>query len=232
MVDLQNCLSFRCTAKWFRYMVALVVKNPPANADIRDSDLIPGLGRSPAGGVATHSSILAWEIPRTEEPGGLQSAGLRNSWMWLTDWTKIIYTHTYIHIHIYMYRCLILWCPLLLPSIFPSIREGWDGFMASLMQWTWTWANSRSRRRTGKPAVLQFMGWKRGGHAEWLNNIISVLSHFSQVWFFSGYFFIGYYKILSRVSYAMVGPYWLSILYIHTHTHTHAYIYVVVVCIC
>ena len=26
-------------------------------------------------GTATHSSILAWKIPRTEEPGGLQSAG-------------------------------------------------------------------------------------------------------------------------------------------------------------
>ena len=25
--------------------------------------------------IATHSSILAWEIPRTEEPGGLQSMG-------------------------------------------------------------------------------------------------------------------------------------------------------------
>ena len=27
-------------------------------------------------GAATHSSILAWRIPRTEEPGGLQSTGL------------------------------------------------------------------------------------------------------------------------------------------------------------
>ena len=27
-------------------------------------------------GMATHSSILAWRIPRTEEPGGLQSMGL------------------------------------------------------------------------------------------------------------------------------------------------------------
>ena len=26
-------------------------------------------------GIATHSSILAWRIPRTEEPGGLQSMG-------------------------------------------------------------------------------------------------------------------------------------------------------------
>ena len=33
--------------------------------------------------VATHSSILAWEIPWTEEPGGLQSTGsqrLKNNW--------------------------------------------------------------------------------------------------------------------------------------------------------
>ena len=27
--------------------------------------------------MATHSSILAWEIPQTEEPGGLQSMGLQ-----------------------------------------------------------------------------------------------------------------------------------------------------------
>ena len=29
--------------------------------------------------MVTHSSILAWEIPRTEEPGGLQSMGLQES---------------------------------------------------------------------------------------------------------------------------------------------------------
>ena len=53
-----------------------MVKNPSANAgDIRDMGLIPELGRSPAGGMATHSSILAWRIPRTEEPGGLQYIG-------------------------------------------------------------------------------------------------------------------------------------------------------------
>ena len=56
-----------------------MVKNPPANAgDIRDADSIPGLGRcSVEEGMAAHSSILAWEIPWTEEPGGLQSMGLR-----------------------------------------------------------------------------------------------------------------------------------------------------------
>ena len=51
-----------------------MVKNPPANTeDLKDAGLIPGLGRSPGGSMATHSSILAWRIPSTEKPGGLQS---------------------------------------------------------------------------------------------------------------------------------------------------------------
>ena len=36
---------------------------------------IPGLGRSPRADITTHSSMLAWKIPRTEEPGRLQSMG-------------------------------------------------------------------------------------------------------------------------------------------------------------
>ena len=40
-----------------------------------DAGSIPGSGRSLEEGVATHSSILAWRIPRTEKPGGLQSMG-------------------------------------------------------------------------------------------------------------------------------------------------------------
>ena len=55
-----------------------MVKNPPANAeDTGDVDLIPGSGRSLEKGMVTHSSILAWEIPWTEEPGGLQSMELQ-----------------------------------------------------------------------------------------------------------------------------------------------------------
>ena len=54
--------------------------NPPANAgDTRDTSSIPGSGRSLEKEIATHSSILAWEIPWTEEPGGLQSAGLQRA---------------------------------------------------------------------------------------------------------------------------------------------------------
>ena len=40
-----------------------------------DPSLIPRLGRSLEKEMATHSSILAWRIPWTEEPGGLQSKG-------------------------------------------------------------------------------------------------------------------------------------------------------------
>ena len=58
--------------------VALVVKNPPANAgDSRDVGLIPELRRSPGEGNAAHSSILAWRIPWTEELGYIQSMGLQ-----------------------------------------------------------------------------------------------------------------------------------------------------------
>ena len=53
-----------------------MVKEPPANAgDARDAGLTPGSGRSLEKDVAAHSSTLAWRIPWTEEPGGLQSRG-------------------------------------------------------------------------------------------------------------------------------------------------------------
>ena len=51
--------------------LALVVKNLPANAgDIRDVGSIAGPGRSLEKEMATHSSILAWSIPSTEDPSG------------------------------------------------------------------------------------------------------------------------------------------------------------------
>ena len=56
--------------------VALVVKNPPVNAgDVRDTGLILGWGDPLEKGMATHSNILAWRSPWTEEPGRLQSMG-------------------------------------------------------------------------------------------------------------------------------------------------------------
>ena len=60
-----------------------MVKNLPASAG--DVGAIPGLGRSPGVGMAMHSSILAWRIPWTEEPGGLLSMGLQKSQTPLSD---------------------------------------------------------------------------------------------------------------------------------------------------
>ena len=58
--------------------VVQVVKNPIANArNWRDTGLIPGSGRLLGAGNGNHSSILAWEIPWTYEPGRLQSMGLQ-----------------------------------------------------------------------------------------------------------------------------------------------------------
>ena len=51
-----------------------VVKSLPASAG--DIGSIPGLGRSLEKEMATHSSILAWEILWAEEPDGLQFRGL------------------------------------------------------------------------------------------------------------------------------------------------------------
>ena len=50
-----------------------LVKNPPAMQET----LVPSLGGKDCleKEMATHSSILAWKVPRTEEPGGLQSMG-------------------------------------------------------------------------------------------------------------------------------------------------------------
>ena len=50
-----------------------VIKNPPVNAEDRARSL--GQEDPLEEKMATHSSILAWEMPWTEEPGGLQSTG-------------------------------------------------------------------------------------------------------------------------------------------------------------
>ena len=52
-----------------------MVKNLPAMQETQAQSL--GWEDPLEKGMATHSSILAWRIPRTEEPGGLQSMGLQ-----------------------------------------------------------------------------------------------------------------------------------------------------------
>ena len=73
-----------CYTNFRPFHVALVVKNPPANAgDVRTMGSIPELRKSPRGG---HGNPLHYsgKIPWTEEPDELQSMGVTKSWHDLT----------------------------------------------------------------------------------------------------------------------------------------------------
>ena len=90
--------------RWIWDQWAPLIGNLPGGSDGKESacntgdpSLIPGLGRSPGEGMATHSSTVAWRIPWTEEPGGLQSLEfqrVRHDWVTNTvhlSW-KIFFT--------------------------------------------------------------------------------------------------------------------------------------------
>ena len=73
------------------------------------------------------------------------------------------------------FNTLAIWCEELThlkrPWCWERLRaggegddRGWDGWMASLTQWTWVWVNSGSWWWTGKPGMLQWMGSQRVGH--------------------------------------------------------------------
>ena len=92
----------------YPYLIGLpggsVVKNLSAMQETQEA-WIQSLGRE-----ATHSSILAWRIPWTEDPEGLQSIGSQRVGH---DWSDGAHTHSYIytqkhtHIHIYITECAV-----------------------------------------------------------------------------------------------------------------------------
>ena len=171
--------------------MAQTVKNLPAMQEI----WVWSLGQEDPlqKGIATHSSILAWKIPRTLEPGGLQSMGsqrVRHYWATVTH--KVLCRgfpggargkepacqckrHKRGGFHTFLGKIpwRRAWQPTLafLPEeshgqsslvgyslvghrsgldlariqsyiLFFLKVLGWDGWMASLTQWTWVWANS------------------------------------------------------------------------------------------
>ena len=65
--------------------------------------------------------------------------------------------------------------------------RGWDGWMASLIQWTWVWVNSGSWWWTGRPDVLQSTGSQRVGHnrateLNWTEVELEILHFFKTLW--------------------------------------------------
>ena len=63
-----------------------------------------------------------------------------------------------------------VWCWERLRAGGEGDDRGWDGWMASLTQWTWVWVNSRSWWWTGRPGMLQFMELKRVRH-DWATEL-------------------------------------------------------------
>ena len=61
------------------------------------------------------------------------------------------------------------WCWERLKAGGEGDDRGWDGWMASLTQWTWVWVGSGSWWWMGKPGTLQFMGLQRVRMTKWLN---------------------------------------------------------------
>ena len=59
--------------------------------------------------------------------------------------------------------------------------RGWDGWMASLTQWTWIWVNSRSWWWTGRPGVLWFMESQGVGH-DWVTELNWILWNISMIY--------------------------------------------------
>ena len=85
-----------------------MVKNLPASAG--DLGLISGSVSSPGIGndkMATHSSILAWEIPGTEEPGGITKSQTRLS------------AHALTHTHTYLIFVVLM-------NTFPLLNNFWE----------------------------------------------------------------------------------------------------------
>ena len=82
--------------------VALVVKNPPANAgDVRDACLIPGLGRSPGGGNSIPLQYSCLENPMDRGSWRTTVHRVAKIWTWLKQLNTYAYIHTYIHICTY-----------------------------------------------------------------------------------------------------------------------------------
>ena len=87
--------------------VAQMVKNRPATWEtwVRSLDQEDPLEK----GMATHSSVLAWRIPWTEEPGGLQSMGSQRVGH---DWATNTHTHTHTtdsHTHTHTHTHTHIW---------------------------------------------------------------------------------------------------------------------------
>ena len=119
----------------------------------------------------------------TGRPGVLRFMGSqRVGHDWATELNWLIVTGDLIprkHFTRNLRKCFVLflckhwkrpWCWEGLGAEGEGDDRGWDGWMASLTQWTWVWVNSGSWWWTGRPGVLRFMGSQRVGQ-DWATEL-------------------------------------------------------------
>ena len=88
-----------------------------------------------------------------------------------------------------------LWCWERLRAGGEGDNRGWDGWMASLTQWTWVWASYGSWWWTGKPGVLQSVGPQRAGH-NWVTELNR--TKFLMSWAWSSLLYIRHWGYKNR----------------------------------
>ena len=160
--------------------------------------------------------------------------------MWLA-WSSIQPAKTFSILEVRLF-----WFPFFFFLLCKGLRargegddRGWDGWMASLTQWTWVWVNSGSWWWTGRPGVMWFMGLQRVGHY-WATDLIWCmftevsLSYsisgvqqgdfsytYTHILFLRLFFIIGYYKIQNMGSCA-ISQVLVYLFYIFIHSISHS----------
>ena len=117
------------------------------------------------------------------KPHGSQIVTLYRDWAFTREssWSEVIWWVPKDWCWSWNFNTLATWCEELThwkrPWCWERLKAGgegddreWDGWMASPTQWTWIWINSGSPCWTGRPGVLQFMGWQRVGH-DWVTEL-------------------------------------------------------------
>ena len=100
------------------------------------------------------------------------------------------------------------WCWERLKAVGEGDDGGWDGWMALLTWWTWVWASSGSCWWTGKPGMLQSMGWQRVGLSNWTELMIDLLLVFQGIFIPFSIMTVSVYILTNSVG----GPRFLHIL--------------------
>ena len=77
------------------------------------------------------------------------------------------------------------WCWERLRAGREGDHKGWDGWMASLTQWTWVWVDSGSWWWTRRPGMLRFMGSQRVGH-DWATELNLIEAHMAKNYYIWG----------------------------------------------